>query len=328
MINIPGTLFLTGCCLLLLAGCGNSENSSTTLSERLVYETEIAMQIPDAPTYYNIARGNRETWIENILLQSIHSHRKTYSADRLPIRNDLIPFLVSMSSLFDKITLSEIDTPALIRSHIPYFNRLLCEETWSFTPNNMLISKTTQGFSLAYHRSSEDTTVNETLFWFFHDFPNTSNNPTLLCETIEYNVSIVDDANPVEWWKNNIEPQHRTPFLSDLINKLQSGEVICYSDPSCRNKISWNEYSQSLLSPTLPMLDEDGDTIPELFPQHNKAPLTTDNISALKFIESWYYDTISLQLTKKIHAYSPMRTVFDENGNYKGIESSVWIKAE
>lgn len=313
---------------LLLFGCKKQPDTPQNFTDRLVFETAIAMQISEEPTYYNIPRENREPWIEKILLQSTNGTQRSYSADRLSIENELIPFLESMSSVFDHITLNTIDTAALIRSHIPYFNRLLCEESWTFSPDNMTIHKKVQGFSLIYHRRSEDTTVSKSLFWFFPDTTSTHSELLLLCDTIEYNVSIADETNSEKWWVNHIENRHRFQFLSQLIEKLRSGSINCYTDSHCRKKTSWSEYEESTCIHTLPMIDENGDTIPNTRSQQEESPLTVDNITAIKFIETWQYDPNSLQLIKKVHAYNPLRAVFDEEGNYKGVEPSIWIKAE
>lgn len=314
--------------LLLLSSCNKQPGSPQKLTDRLVFETAIAMQIPEEPTYYNVPRENREPWVEKILLQSTKGTQISYSADRLSIQNKLIPFLESMSSVFDHVSLNTTDTAAIIRSHIPYFNRLLCEESWTFSPDNMAIHKKVQGFSLIYHRSATDTSISESLFWIFPDTAAIPSNPLLLCDTIEYNVAIAEKENPEKWWINNIEDSQRSQFLSQLIEKLQSGTIDCYIDSHCRKKTSWSEYEESTRIHTLPMLDENGDTLPDTHSQKESSPLTVDNITAIKFIESWKYDPNSLLLIKTVHAYSPLRTVFDEEGNYKGVEPSVWIKAK
>lgn len=148
-----------------------------------------------------------------------------------------------------------------------------------------------------------------------------TNKGDTLINQIEYAVTI---GNPVEqeYSDNWLSKEKRTGFLTDLFEKIKSGDLpVFYYIPDTMIPIG-KEYLDDLfhhVDTEFVMVDEEYIAVPI------EENLDVDAIVKLKFLEQWYFNKKTNEFTKKVIAICPMKERYKNDKEILGYSGLFWV---
>lgn len=115
----------------------------------------------------------------------------------------------------------------------------------------------------------------------------------------------------------------QAPFINILMDEAIEGNITVYSDETFKSVLDPNEASSMGSSvDTIYVMD------PETYEEEIKIvrnDLNWEDIKRFRVKEVWYFDNESSMLKVRILGISPLRDVFDENGNFRYEQPMFWI---
>ena len=152
----------------------------------------------------------------------------------------------------------------------------------------------------------------------------TDKNKNLITERIQYDVFIKSPyENDVEWWKENIDGAKRESFIKKIMASAFDGKVQAYTYNE--NEPVSGEELEKLLNPT--------DTIQiisplppyDIYDTIVQEKLNFNNITKIRFMEEWYMNEKTLEITKKVVGICPVIPSYDIEGEFRGNKPLFWI---
>lgn len=217
------------------------------------------------------------------------------------------------------------------RSYPPYYSDTLVSvylpndtthilsfiESWSFDTLNFSFNKNVIAiapFIKAYEFDTALLKGFQLITWIeLHDGRNLNSNSGIFIKNVIYDVPLYNKSD-CESFGNNIEFSERMNFLLYLLKNVYSEKIPAY-DIKSFVKISKREIENILT---------ESDTIhgdPVKPPYDNTDSIITRvvsiyNITKLRFIEEWHFDSASLSFEKKVLGFAPIYDEYDDNGSY------------
>lgn len=144
----------------------------------------------------------------------------------------------------------------------------------------------------------------------------------LVTERIQYDVQLKSPGPDYPWWVQNLEGPVRESFIKSIISAAYEGKVKAY------------DVDHKLLTPAeVKAIENRTDTIigPSPTPPYNDTTmiiehhLELDKINRVRFLEEWYMDETTLEMSKKIIGIAPVMESYDENGELRGWLPLFWV---
>lgn len=137
---------------------------------------------------------------------------------------------------------------------------------------------------------------------------NTEIKGELWAESIRTQADII---KPAEWseedWKSVNKSLDNKKIVATLLNAVLTGKQKAYSVVDDTTILSIDEIKNIVTNKA-------GDKNP------------VDVIDNIRIQESWYFDTISFSMSKKVIAICPCKKHYGENGDFQGYEPMFWIR--
>ena len=105
------------------------------------------------------------------------------------------------------------------------------------------------------------------------------------------------------------------PFITILIDGVESGELVAFKKDDFKNQMTSNEVNEQLFSvDTIPIVDpETYETTIEVV----KNVLDPQDITRFRIKEIWFFDEATSRVKNRILGIAPIKAEFDDNGNFK-----------
>ncbi|MFC2110936.1 hypothetical protein ACFLQ5_00635 [Bacteroidota bacterium] len=150
------------------------------------------------------------------------------------------------------------------------------------------------------------------------------NNKSVITERIQYDVFIKSPyPNDTDWWKENIEGIKREAFVKKIMEAAYKGKVQAYT--YWDNEAISGEKLQELINPkdTIELISSENpyemiDTIVD-----NK--LDFNQITKIRFLEEWYINEKTMEITKKVVGICPVVPNYDTEGEFRGNKPLFWL---
>ncbi|MBM3404429.1 MAG: hypothetical protein FJY10_06020 [Bacteroidetes bacterium] len=145
---------------------------------------------------------------------------------------------------------------------------------------------------------------------------------SLITKRIQYDVDIKSPDPDLDWWVQNIEGEKRETFIRGLLEKAYSGKYRMYNyfnnplTAGQAKKIGVRRDSVKLQRSDPPYEEYDTLVVKTLEPHE---------ITRIRFLEEWYFDAGSGEITKKILGVAPMIRSYDDFGEFRGFELLFWM---
>jgi len=133
----------------------------------------------------------------------------------------------------------------------------------------------------------------------------------LLTERIQYDVTIKSPSPDYDWWIQNLEGPAREKLVRMILEKAMKGEVQVhdyFNNPLESKQVGHILHDTMLLKL---MRQEAPYEMYDTVVVHHIEP--TD-VLRIRFLEEWYIDPVSLQITKKVLGIAPVARRFDSEG--------------
>jgi len=147
----------------------------------------------------------------------------------------------------------------------------------------------------------------------------------IITEKIIYEVQIKNtDANS-DWWKNNLPGPGRDKLVTRIMDGVKAGEIVACNEnrvPLSKDEaanIGTETVSISFQRPEPPY-----DTYDTII----RGELNYRDITRIRFMEEWYYDTGNNLIEKKVIGIAPVVENYGPDGKFRGYEALFWVFGE
>ncbi len=143
-----------------------------------------------------------------------------------------------------------------------------------------------------------------------------------LTERIQYQVPIKTPDASFDWWVQNIEGAEREKMVQKIFDLALNGKIKAYNSfnelltiDQIRAKLNGidTSYAEKKLPPY-------GDSIIV-----TKMPVKAHQITSISFIESWFFNSKSGLIEKKVLGYAPLLEKHTSEGEFIGYAPLFWI---
>ncbi len=144
----------------------------------------------------------------------------------------------------------------------------------------------------------------------------------IITERIVYDVSIKNTDPNADWWDNSLPGPYRDKLISRMMDEAVSGKVAVFS--AIGKKLTIAEIKNigtETISATFQRADSPYDSYDTIIRQE----LDLRNITRIRFLEEWRFDSKNHLIDKKILGMAPMTESYDPDGNLRGYEALFWI---
>lgn len=141
-------------------------------------------------------------------------------------------------------------------------------------------------------------------------------------ERIQYDVDIKSPDPDFDWWVQNIEGSKREIFIRQVMDAAYNGKVRTYSyfneplTPRQVREIGFSADTLTFQRATPPY---------DLFDTVVEQTLNFNDITRFRFLEEWYMDPGTFEITKKVVGMAPIIRKYEETGELRGYMPLFWI---
>ena len=146
-----------------------------------------------------------------------------------------------------------------------------------------------------------------------------------ITEKIIYEVGINNTEAKADWWKDNLPGPARGHLVKWMMDGVKSGEIVACSEdgapltPDEAANIGTETVSMTFQRPEPPY---------ETFDTIVSSELDYRDITRIRFIEEWYYDTGNNLISKKVIGMAPVIENYGPDGKFRGYEVLFWVFGE
>lgn len=135
--------------------------------------------------------------------------------------------------------------------------------------------------------------------------------PQLITERIQYDVTIKSPSPDYDWWIQNLEGPAREKLVRNLIEKALKGELPVhdyFNNPLDPRQVGYILHDTMLYR--LQRQEQPYEFYDTLVIHH----IFEADVLRIRFLEEWYYEPGSMQITKKVLGIAPVARRFDSQG--------------
>ena len=151
----------------------------------------------------------------------------------------------------------------------------------------------------------------------------------LIHDQVIYESTIISHEGDDNDWYENIPRARRKVFVNGILDAVKSGRLKAYRHPvglpvkSAEFELSVKQVN-ALLMDTIAQVIVD----PETGEENEKTvvrEITYDDIMRLTFVEEWYFDEPSLQMSKRVNGIALAYPFLNEYGEFIGYRRLFWV---
>lgn len=167
------------------------------------------------------------------------------------------------------------------------------------------------------------------IIFVFIVFQGFSQQNVMISEKITYNVKIKSGPGPSgDNFFENINESQRVFYVKKLFEAARSGKLKAFSDDELLRPISAKEVNNILTikdTASVPSPDDPS----RMITVTSEDEIYPEEITALAFIEQWYFNQTTLKIDKKIIAVAPLLEYIvdsSKSGEVSGHKFLFWLK--
>ena len=169
-----------------------------------------------------------------------------------------------------------------------------------------------------------DTTTKKLNFTTATEYTTIVKGQTFLTERIRYDVPVNNMVSKLKPWIENMDNSKRDNFLAQLFDLVSSGIIQTYD-------IFDDSLSVKKVREILQLQTDTVVTKSKIPPYRDTVIISTTNrfdynkVAKFRFMEEWYLNEKTSDITKKIVGFAPLVEIFDENKSIKGFTTLFWV---
>ena len=149
--------------------------------------------------------------------------------------------------------------------------------------------------------------------------PETGNQIT---EKIIYEVGIINTDAKADWWKDNLPGPARDQLVKWMMDGVKSGEIVACNEDG--KPLSPDE-AASIGTETVSMTFQRPEPPYDTFDTIVCNELDYRDITRIRFMEEWHYDTGNNLISKKVTGMAPVIENYGPDGKFRGHEALFWV---
>jgi hypothetical protein len=145
----------------------------------------------------------------------------------------------------------------------------------------------------------------------------------IVTKRIQYDVSIRNTDNEMDWWVQNIEGSNREKLVKDILTQVTAGEVKVY------DFLTGKPFTADEIKSMMKRVDTisvERSTPPyDLVDTIMVTEIRLSDITRLRFLEEWSMNDKTLAFTKKVAGICPMAERLTDSGELRGYKPLFWV---
>ncbi|OQX77373.1 MAG: hypothetical protein B6D64_08355 [Bacteroidetes bacterium 4484_276] len=143
-----------------------------------------------------------------------------------------------------------------------------------------------------------------------------------ITEKIIYEVGINNTDTKTDWWKNNLPGPARDNLVKWMMEGVKSGEIVaCNEDGDPLSPEEAANIGRETVNMTFQRAEPPYDTFDTIV----SSELDYRDITRIRFMEEWYYDTENKLISKKVTGMAPVIENYGPDGKLRGYEALFWV---
>jgi len=143
-----------------------------------------------------------------------------------------------------------------------------------------------------------------------------------ITEKIIYEVQIKNTDTDADWWKDNLPGPARDNIVKRIMDGVKLGKIIaCKEDGT---PMSTDE-SATIGTETATITFQRPEPPYETFDTIVRSELSYRDITRIRFMETWFYNTSNKLIEKKVTGMAPVVENYGPDGKFRGHEALFWV---
>jgi hypothetical protein len=145
----------------------------------------------------------------------------------------------------------------------------------------------------------------------------------VVTKRIQYDVSIHNTDQEMDWWVQNIEGSNREKLIKDILKQVTDGKVKAY------DFLSYKPFTTEEIRSMMKRVDTisvERSTPPyDLVDTVLITEIRLSDITKIRFLEEWKMNEKTLAFSKKVEGICPMVERLTETGELRGYKPLFWV---